>query len=354
MAAIPYRVYLLFSALIPAIIYSVIAAILVGLLSLRVNETDGLSIALFFTALCFTACFRMTKDLWSTWPYAIYSKKFKVDSEDEKKIEGKATYKGYLERPLSVSFIFAVVSSFLVFVISYYSVPYAFSHHLSILWLVGACIFPMILFVSLLVASDIFYRSYEVQNAHCQNMTMNGYIARFYLYPESLCFVLLNFSIINPLGSIQQAVFDVAWVTMLVTISITTFLLLMSAHSNPISNVVGGLNSKLINITDRERFNLKINKKDIKESYKVNRFSLIGWWMLIVIIQVVMVTLFMKNIENWFYPFLFSAQVVWMVTYFYLRNSMLLSSVKQVIKYHGREDLQQGYMDISESQKVPV
>ena len=57
MAAIPYRIYLLFSALIPAFIYSFIAAILVGLLSLRVNETDGLGIALFFTALCFTACF---------------------------------------------------------------------------------------------------------------------------------------------------------------------------------------------------------------------------------------------------------------------------------------------------------
>ncbi|MFT5593368.1 MAG: hypothetical protein ACI8SR_001749 [Oceanicoccus sp.] len=354
MAAIPYRIYLLFSALIPAFIYSFIAAILVGLLSLRVNETDGLGIALFFTALCFTACFRMTKDLWSTWPYAIFAKKFKVDSEDEKKIEGKATYKGYLERPLLVSFMFAAVSSSLVFLISYYAVPYAFGYHLSILWLVGACIFPIILFVSLLVASDIFYRSYDRESARCKNMTIKEYVARFYLYPESLCFLLLNFSIINPLGSIQQATFDVAWVTMLVTISITTLLLLMSAHSNPIYYVVGGLNSKLINITDREKFNFKINKKDIKESYKVSRFSLIGWWALIVFIQVVMVTVFIKNVESWFYPFLFSAQVVWMVSYFYLRNSMLLGSVKQVIKYHGREDLQQGYMDLSESQKVPV
>jgi len=352
MAAMPYRIYLLFSALIPAIIYASIAAVLVGLLTLRVNENDVLSIALFFTALCFTASFRMTKDLWSIWPYAIYAKKFRVDSKDKKHIDGKSTYKGYLERPFKVSFILSIFSSSLVFLISYYLVPYAFSIHLSILWIIGTFIFPLILLFTLLMAADIFYRSYAFEKPHCQLFSMKAYVKKFYIYPEAFCFLLLNFAIISPLNSIQAASFDVAWVTMLVTISITTLLLLMSAHSNPMNYFIGDLNSKLIKITDLKEIGLQLNKKDIKDSYKVKKFSLVGWWLFMILIQIVLATAFMGSYESWFYLFLFTAQIIWLASYIYLRNSMLNNAIKQVIRYHSRADLQQGYVDLSKSEEV--
>lgn len=276
MAAMPYRVYLLFSALIPAFIYASIAAVLVALLALRVNETDVLSVALFFTALCFTGAFRMTKDLWAMWPYAIYANKFRVDSNDKKSISDKATYTSYLERPFRVSFSLAIFSSSLVFVVSYYLVPYAFSFHLSILWIIGSFIFPLILFFVLLIAADMFYRSYAFEEPNCLHLSTQEYVKKFYLYPEALCFLLLNFAIISPLNSIQEASFDVAWVTMLVTISITSLLMLLSAHSNPMSHVIGGLNSKLIEIIDLKEMELEFSKNDIKDSYKVKKFSLLA------------------------------------------------------------------------------
>lgn len=354
MAAMPYRVYLLFSALIPALIYASVAAVLVALLSLRVNETDVLSVALFFTALCFTAAFRMAKDLWATWPYAIYANKFRVDSNDKKSINGKATYRGYLERPFRVSFSLAIFSSSLVFVVSYYLVPYAFSLHLSILWIIGSFIFPLILFFVLLIAADMFYRCYAVEEPNCLHLSTQEYVKKFYLYPESLCFLLLNFAIISPLNSIQEASFDVAWVTMLVTISITSLLMLLSAHSNPMSHVIGGLNSKLIKIIDLKEMELEFSKNDIKDSYKVKKFPLFAWWLLIIAIQIVLATVFMKNYENWFYLFLLSAQIIWLASYIYLRNSMLINAIRQVARYHGRADLQQGYMDISDSEELLV
>jgi len=354
MAAMPYRVYLLFSALIPAFIYASIAAALVGLLALRVNESDVLSVSLFFTALCFTGAFRMTKDLWGMWPYAIYASKFRVDSNDKKNMSGKATYRAYLERPFRVSLSLAIFSSSLIFVVSYYLVPYAFSFHLSILWIIGSFIFPLILFFVLLIAADTFYRSYAFEESDCQHFSMQEYVKKFYIYPEAFCFLLLNFAIISPLNSIQEASFDVAWVTMLVTISITTLLMLLSAHSNPMSHVIGGLNSKLMKITDLEEIELQFNKKDIKDIYKVKKFSLLAWWLLLIAIQIVLATVFMKSYENWFYLFLFSAQIIWLASYIYLRNSMLINAIKQVARYHGRSDLQQGYMDIGHSEEVLV
>ena len=347
MALIPYRIYLLFSALIPAFIYATVAAVLVGLLTLRVSEGDALSVSLFFTALCFTASFRMTKDLWNSWPYAIYAEKFKVESHD---FGSKPTYQGYLERPFRVAVLLSIFSSGLVFLISYYLVPYAFSRHLSVLWVIGSFVFPLILFFTLLVAADVFYRSYVSENPVCQPYTMAAYVKKFYIYPESLCFLLLNFAIISPLNSIQTASFDVAWVTMLITISITTFLLLMGAYSSPMNFVVGGLNSKLIKITDREEIGLQFNKKDIKDSYKLKKFSLFGWWFLIVFIQIVLATILMKNHEDWFYLFLFSAQVVWLASYIYLRNNILVKTIKQVVQYQKRGDLQQGYVDLKPTQ----
>lgn len=353
MAATPYRIYLLFSALIPAVIYASIAAALLGLLTLRVNENDVLSIALFFAALCFTATFRMTKDLWSLWPYAIHAKKFRLDSKDKKNIDGKPTYKGYLEHSLSVSFALATTSCLLIFAISYYAIPYAFSIHLSILWVIGTFIFPLILFFVLLISSDIFYRSYAHEEPLCKPFTIKAYVRRFYIYPDALCFLLLNLAIISPLDSVQDASFDIAWVTMLVTISITTLLTLINAHSNPTKYVIGGLNSKLINFTDLAEIDLNLNKEDIKNSYKIKRFSLIGWLLMIVTIQMVLATTLMKSHENWFYLFLAVAQVIWLASYVYLRNNMLVNAIKQVVRHHGREDLQQGYMDLITSEDAP-
>lgn len=354
MATMPYRIYLLFTALIPSLIYSFVAAVLVSLLALRVNENDGLSIVLFFTALCFTASFRMIKDLWSMWPYAIYAKKFRVDNDDKKSIDDKPTYKGYLERPFRVSLIASMFSSSIVFLISYCLVPYAFSINLTILWIIGGLIFPLILFVILLIAADIFYRSYALEEPRRRSFSMREYIRKFYIYPEVLCFSLLNFAIISPLDSIQGASFDVAWVTMLVTISITTILLLVSAHSNPMRHVIGALNSKLIEITDLRKIELQLNKKDIKGNYKVKKFPLIAWCLLTIIVQIVLATFFMKSYENWFYLFLFIAQIIWLSCYIYIRNSMLISAIKKAVRFHNRADLQQGYIDLSTSEVESV
>ena len=354
MAAIPYRVYLLFSALIPALIYAVIAAILVGLLSLRVSEDDGLSIAIFFCALSFTACFRMVRDLWCIWPYAIYAKKFKVDSEDKKSMEGKPTYKQYLNHPMLVSILSSAATGTVVFVFSYYLVPYAFNVHLSILWLIGVVIFPFILFVILLVNSDVFYRSYVVSEGEGKALTMKRFIRAFYLLPEAICFFVLNFAIINPLSSVQSASFDVAWVTILITISITTLLLLMSAHSNPMNYVVGSLNSKLIKLTDISKLNKSLHKTDIKSRYKLTGFSVFLWWAFLVLVQITIATVIMKSYENWFYIFLSVAQVVWISSYLYLRHKMLKGAFVQVVHYHASEDLKQGYIDLSSKEEVPV
>lgn len=354
MAAIPYRVYLLFSALIPAVIYAAIAAVLVGLLSLRVTAENGLNIALFFCALSFTACFRMVRDLWSIWPYAIYANKFKVDSEDKKSIEGKPTYQQYLSSPMIVSLCASIATALVVFLIAYWLVPYAFSKHLSVLWLVGVVVFPVCLFLVLLVNADVFYRSYDVSESNQKTITINKFITGFYLLPEAICFVVLNFAIITPLYSVEDASFDVAWVTMLITISITTLLLLTSARSNPMNYVIGSLNSKLIKITDVDKLNFPLNKTDIKSRYKLAGFSVFAWWVLIVLVQMSLVTVIMKNYEGWFYSYLLSAQVIWIASYLYLRNKMLKDAFIQVIQYHGNEDLKQGYVDLNTKGEVPA
>lgn len=354
MAAIPYRVYLLFSALIPAVIYAAIAAVLVGLLSLRVTADNGLSIALFFCALSATACFRMVRDLWSIWPYAIHANKFKVDAEDQKSIEGKPTYNQYLHSPMLVSILSSAAIGLIIFLLSYWLVPYAFSMHLSVLWLIGVVVFPLVLFFVLIVNADIFYRSYAVNDGEKKSINISSFILGFYLFPEAVCFLVLNFAIINPLSSVQTASFDVAWVTILITISITTLLLLMSAHSNPMNYVIGSLNSKLIKIMNVDKLNKKLNKTDIKSRYKLTGFSVIAWWAFIVLLQITMATVIMKNYENWFYVFLSLAQVIWIASYLYLRNKMLKGAFRQVIQYHNSDDLKQGYIDLANKDEVPA
>ncbi len=356
MAAVPYRIYLLFSALIPSLIYALVAAILVGLLTLRVTENDTAQIAFFFGVLCFTASFKMIKDQWNLWPYAIYAKKFRIDVKDEISIQGKATYDGYLSCTYQASLAFSMISSILVFGIAYYATPFAFSLHPSILWLIGSLAFPIVLMSALLISADIFYRSYanveRSNNVDSRYLTTNQYLKYYYLYPDAFCFIALNFAIIHPLRSVQSEPFDVAWVTMLATICISTLLILGSAYSNPIKLIVGGLNSRLIKLTDIKKMNLNVNEKDVESAYTVKRFSFIPWLICIIIAQVALATVLMKNVDYWFYYFLISAQAIWLVSYLYLRYAVLNNALKLVVKHHAREDLQEGYIDLESGQKA--
>ena len=79
-----------------------------------------------------------------------------------------------------------------------------------------------------------------------------------------------------------------------------------------------------------------------------------AWWACIVLLQITMATVIMKNYENWFYVFLSLAQVIWIVSYLYLRNKMLKSAFMQVAQYHDSEDLKQGYIDLTTKDEVPA
>ena len=185
MASIIYRIYLFFSAVTPAIIYSLVAAFLVFLFSLRIDDSMQTNLIVFFAALGFSAGIRVLKDIWSQWPYAYHSNKFNV-----------------------------------------------------------ACLLAL----AVLVVADNFFRAYSKFDGQPMSLTANSYIAKFFVIPEVASFLILNIAIIWPLNSIEGQAKDVAWVTMLVMSVISSSILLMNAKATPINPMAGALFSKIWNV----------------------------------------------------------------------------------------------------------
>lgn len=332
MAAIIYRIYLFFSAVTPAVIYSVVAAFLVFLFSVRIDESMGVNLVLFFAAMGFTAGIRVLKDIWGLWPYAYHTGKFKVAEEEIPVLEGRPLHMGVLHSPyklvLSIAAILALVSGG----ISYLIMDFALGGHTWLLWIVGSIVLPITLWMAVIALADNFFRAYSKFDGQALEMPANIYLKRFFIFPELVSFLVLNLAIVWPLHRIETTGADEAWVTMLVMTLISSVFLLGNTKSAPVNIVTGALFSKVWNIQ-----NIDTSKVDAEspKQYQIWQFSFKGWLVSLVSILMVIGTLLMNSgNENWFTIFLVIAETIWVVSFLYLRWKVLMSTLASVAYFY--------------------
>lgn len=332
MASIIYRIYLFFSAVTPATIYSLVAAILVFLFSLRINPSMEINLVVFFAALGFSAGIRVLKDVWSQWPYAYHSNKFKVAEHEIPVLEARPLHPEILATPYKTVLFFSALIALVVSGFAYLLMEYALAGQAWLLWVLGSLIMPACLALAVLVVADNFFRAYCKFDAQPTELTGKSYIATFFIIPEVVSFLILNIAIIWPLNTVQAEGQDSAWVTMLVMSMISSSILLMNAKATPINQMSGALFSKIWEIKD-----IDISEVDLTSprQYQVWQFSYKGWLAFLVVTLMVLATGFMSSgLNNWFLPFLVCAECLWVAVYLYLRIRVLKSTLAKVAVFY--------------------
>ncbi len=332
MASILYRLYLFFSAVTPAVIYSLVAALLVFLFSLRIQTDMALNVALFFAALSFSAGVRVLKDVWSHWPYAYHLQKFKVADDEIPVLEKRPLHPEILERPVRTVAFFAGLMALIAGGISWTVADVALAGQHWILWMLGCALVPVLLAMAIIVVADNFFRAYSKTQLPAMELPAEDYIRKFYILPEVLSFLLLNIAIIWPLHQVQSQTSDVAWVTLLVMSLISTAFLLANARVTPINAMSGALFSKIWNITNIDTTEVDPTSP---RQYQVWQFSFKKWYAIVVVNLMILGTAFMASgLSNWFLPFLICAECLWVAVYLYLRLKVLRSTMAKVAVFY--------------------
>lgn len=352
MASIIYRLYLFFSAVTPALIYSLVAALLVFLLSLRVDASMQLNLVIFFTALGFSAGIRVLKDIWSQWPYAYHSNKFKVAEDEIPVLEARPLHPEILHRPYRTVVFFSALIALVVGTFSYFTMSYAAAGHAWLLWMTGSLLMPLCLAVTVLVVADNFFRAYSKYDGAAKTLSAKRYLTQFYLIPEVVSFLILNVAIIWPLHKVQFEAQDSAWVTMLVMSLISSAILLMNAKVTPINQMAGALFSNVWAIK-----NIDLSEVDLSspKQYQVWRFSYKGWLAFLVLTLMVLATAFMSSgLTHWFLPFLICAECLWLAVYLYLRIRVLKSTLAKVAVFYRQHNSYYQAGQFSSERQLPA
>jgi len=332
MAGILYRLYLFFSAVTPAFIYSLVAALLVFLFSLRIQPDMSLNVTLFFAALSFSAGVRVLKDVWSLWPYAYHLQKFKVADDEIPVLEKRPLNPEMLNRPLQTVFFFAGLMALIAGLTSWAVADFALSGHHWVLWVLGSVLIPVLLALAVIVVADNFFRAYSKTQQAPRIIDAEDYLKMFYILPEVLTFLLLNVAIIWPLYRVETQPNDVAWVTLLVMSLISTAFLLANARVTPINAMSGALFSKIWSVTNIDTTEVDLSSP---RQYQVWQFSFKKWYAIVVVSLMCLGTAFMASgLNHWFFPFLLSAECLWVTVYLYLRIKVLRSTLAKVSVFY--------------------
>lgn len=352
MASIIYRIYLFFSAVTPAIIYSLVAAFLVFLFSLRIDDSMQTNLIVFFAALGFSAGIRVLKDIWSQWPYAYHSNKFNVAEDEIPVLEARPLHPKIVFQPYRTVLLFSAILGGLVGLVSYLLVGYALDGQLWLMWVLGSLVMPCLLALAVLVVADNFFRAYSKFDGQATSLSANSYIAKFFIIPEVASFLILNIAIIWPLNSIEGQAKDVAWVTMLVMSVISSSILLMNAKATPINPMAGALFSKIWNV---EKIDISGVDLSSPKQYQVWQFSFKGWLLLIVVSLMTLGTAFMESgLTHWFLPFLISAECLWVAVYLYLRIKVLKSTLAKVAVFYRKHNSYYQAGQFSNERQLPA
>jgi len=352
MASIIYRIYLFFSAVTPALIYSLVAAILVFLFSLRIDDSMHANLVIFFTALGFSAGIRVLKDIWSQWPYAYHSNKFNVAEDEIPVLESRPLNSKIVHQPYRTVLFFSVIIGGLVGIAAYFLVDYALDGQLWLMWVLGSFVMPCLLALAVLVVADNFFRAYCKYEGPSKSLSANDYIAKFFIIPEVASFLILNAAIIWPLNSVQGEAKDVAWVTMLVMSVISSSILLMNAKATPINPMAGALFSKIWNV---EKIDISEVDLSSPKQYQVWQFSYKGWLLLLVVSLMTLATAFMESgLTQWFLPFLISAECLWVTVYLYLRIKVLKSTLAKVAIFYRKHNSYYQAGQFSNERQLPA
>jgi len=336
MAAIHLRGYLFFSAIIPTVIYMLVAWFLIALLSTRITESLHY-LSIFVGCLGLSAILKMGKDAVFLIPYAISEKKFSVTKDDEPVFRHKKSnsLNDYLRTVILYSiFVFLVLFGVLQSMV--YCLP---DHYQFLTWIVSLFIFPLVLFLFLFDLNRRFYLGYD---SFKDSLNINIEKAKriYFIAIESLCFLLINLSLLIALNNLVSEPLDVQFVTVLIVVSMTTFFLLLTAGANCKNQMKG-----LAYINQTSQLNQYVNQEQLDDPrlYKLKFFGFSKWLLVIVCLQIGVFLLSREiNESNWFITFAFIAESIWVSVFIYLRSKVVSSTLSKVILFRYKDALQLG------------
>ncbi|WP_396588709.1 hypothetical protein [Bermanella sp. R86510] len=336
MAAIHLRGYLFFSAIIPTVIYMLVAWFLIALLSTRITESLHY-LSIFVGCLGLSAILKMGKDAIFLIPYAVSEKKFSVTKDDSSVFLHRKSKS--LNEYLKTVILYSIIV-FLVLFSALQSMVYLLPDNYHFLtWIVSLFIFPLVIFLFLFDLNRRFYLGYDLFKDSL-NINIEKAKRIYFIAIESLCFLLINLSLLVALNSLVSEPFDVQFVTVLIVVSMTTFFLLLTAGANCKNQMKG-----LAYINQNSQLNQYVNQEQLDDPrlYKLKVFSLSKWLLAIVCLQVGVFLLSREiNESNWFFTFVFIAESIWLSVFIYLRSKVVSSTLSKVILFRYKDALQLG------------
>lgn len=347
MAAIHFRGFIFFSALIPTVIYTVVAAILVWVLSTRIQADQIHLLWILLSCIAFSAVFKMGKDAPLLIKNAIDSNKFHVTNEDRPLLD---KFRG---KPITIdlgfhsNFILGLISIALLSSVAISGVAWSFSELFKTsqwqVYILAVTILPLTLFISLFVINVKTYISIESGFQLSQSGSLDQSIRNWFILPEAFSFLVVNLSILLPLYSISLQSLDNQVVTISIVSLVTTAFLFLSINADVKSHVSGliqynkqkyiGHSAQLLDLASIEKG---------PKAYQIKHFSYWKWMPAILAFQLMLfATSKYVFIDQWFHVFVFLIEIFWLVLFSIMRFSVVLDTYRKIIYFRFPDSLEE-------------
>lgn len=339
MAAIHLRGYLFFSALIPSVIYALVALLLIWVLSNRIEGGETHYIPLLLVCIVFSAIFKMGKDIPLLLKNAIETNKFHLTEEDKVVLEKFKTKNNIKTVWIFILFLSAMTSVILGGIA--FSLLGFIEHDVWFLSIMAVTALPLMLFLSLFFANVKIYQAICNKDISFVSGVSGDWLMKWFVMPEAFSFLIINLSILLPLHGMVHQALDAQVVTIALIALITSAFLFVSINADA-KNQVSGVTHYLKNdgslFFEKNRSESELDPK----SYKIRSHSYWKWIPGILAFQL-MVFASTKYVflDDWFYPFVFVVELFWVFIFSMLRTSVVRDTFHKIIHFRFQESLEQ-------------
>lgn len=338
MAAIHFRGFIFFSALIPTIIYTLVASILVWVLSTRIESDQFHFLWILLASIVFSAVFKMGKDAPLLIKNAIVANKFHVTNEDRvllKKLERTQQIVHFFR----YLFLMAMTSSFVMLGTAWFILEF-FDQNLWQVYLAATTVLPIVVFICLFSINIKAYLSIERDINCITPSSFEQAVRRWFILPEAFSFLVINLSILIPLYNISVHPFSDQLVTIVIVCLVTTAFLFLSINSDAKNQVSG-----LILYGQREDAIKPVDLSSIRtgpKAYQIKNYSYWKWMPVILVFQLMLfATTQYVFVEQWFSIFVFLLEIFWLVLFSVFRYSVVLDTYKKIIYFRYPSSLEE-------------
>lgn len=341
MAAIHFRGFIFFSALIPAVIYAVVAVVLVSILSSRVQEDQIYLMWVLVSCITFSSIFKMGKDAPLLMKNAIASNKFHVANEDRPLLDSfSRTPK--IRKFYPFLFGVALLSSIVISIISW-SISEIVQTNQWQFYLLAVTVLPVTLFLSLFVINIKAYLSIDNEAPWVKPMGIEKLVRNWFVLPESISFLVINLSILLPLYSISEQSIENQVVTIVIVSLVTTAFLFLTINSDVKNHVSGLIHYDEGREISKSEHQLNLNSIEAgPKAYKIKKFSYWKWMPIILAFQLMLfATTKYVFVGQWFYIFVFLIEVFWLVIFSLMRSSVVLDTYRKIVYFRYPRSLEE-------------